>query len=174
MFPKWAVFQLRGQGGKGAQGSWTLSSQMWTASKSNKSFKRDFSELPLCKEAVCLHNRNSHSVETARTQAPFKTNPKLKSCITTFFYQSCMKENLLKTQKKIWAQEWIIRAMKISEMPVLGRKLHAFSGMIFPAQFQCQTFISILYFCHQNTEAEINPEQVMHHSSQKAVFHWQF
>lgn len=57
--------------------------------------------------------------------------------------------------------------MKISEILVLDRKLHAFAGLIFPAQFQCQTLISILYFYHQNTEAE-NLKHVIHESSLKA------
>lgn len=122
-------------------------------------------ELPLCK-AHDLLNRNS--ILQKRSQAPFKTNPKLQSCIAAFCCQPGRKTKHLKSLKKTSAAEWIIHAMKISEMLVLDRKLHAFAGLIFPAQFQCQTLISILYFYHQNTEAE-NHKHIIHQSSLKAV-----
>lgn len=132
----------------------------------NKSYHFSYPFFWNCPWVNDLLNRNS--ILQRRSQAPFKTNPKLQSSIAAFCCQPGMEKNHLKSLKRTSAAEWIIHAMKISEMPVLDRKSHAFAGLIFPAQFQCQTFVSILYFYHQNTEAD-NHKHVIHQSSLKVV-----
>lgn len=92
-------------------------------------------EMPLSK-AHHLLNRNS--ILQKRSQASFKTNPKLQGCIAAFYCQSGMKQKHLKSLKKTSAAEWIIHAMKISEMLVLDRNLHAFAVRFFLHNFSAR------------------------------------
>lgn len=133
-----SILLTRGEG-KGAQGRGLLTVRCGVP---QDQFKQIISlllsvllELPLCKAHDLLNRKSSLK---KRSQAPFETNPKLQSCIVAFCCQSGTKQKHLKSLKKTSAAEWIIHAMKISEMPVLDRKLHAFAGLIFLQNFSAR------------------------------------